>query len=892
MKIHFPEETLGALLKAGVKSPVFETDTYRGLDIDSKFIAPDDIATIKRIVRKDEFWSKIENRRIIHKIEALEKMDAEEGKGNGMVIHKLELLSEAIRRRIEKLPHKWVFRQNDKYDVLLPFFVSNVQYHPPENVRGGYIPAYVDVQMGGVARGGKDNEGISLQSDALPASAEQALSSMNIIVESEELIEEYEKDLALYKSYAPQTGEQFSGSGLASVVDGHWHTGSIHLERDGEPGRVVMDDEESRGSDTLFSNTKFWAKKHSERDEEEGEEAYPLPVHPILRVFDLRTHQYVDTHVSSLKPYRYDPTAASKLVLPPDHKELIDALTGGAIRHMDDIVRGKALGVIVLCTGLPGTGKCLGVGTPVLKCDGAVIPVETVRVGDRLMGPDGKARTVLSMTRGVGSLYKIVPIKGEPWVCNDAHVLTLVNTSTNAISDMSLDQWLKSPESSRMRNKLFSVGVDAFDGSIDALPIDPYFLGLWFGDGSKHVRGLSQGDALWEVAVSKPDKETLTACETTARAWGMRVRVSGESCPTYHLVGDTKDNDLIQVLRRLVGPESKIPTSYLRSSRANRLSFLAGLLDADAELTCNCYVIAQKREDWATAIWWLARSVGLCATRRKRVGRCRRSDGSVFEGEYWVVSISGNVDELPLRIMRKRAAPRRQRKTATRTGFEVVSIGTGDYYGFAIDGDGRFLLGDFTVTHNTLTAEVYSESAKRPLYSVQCSQLGTNEERLEKKLQEILDRATRWRAILLIDEADVYIHERENDIAQNAIVGVFLRLLEYFNGILFLTTNRETVIDDAIISRVTAHVRYGIPEKTDEKIRLWRILAEQYGVKGLSYEDCVKEFPRISGRSIRQLIRLARIMADRDKSKVTLSMIRWAAKFHDFSEDEKGEVSK
>lgn len=106
-------------------------------------------------------------------------------------------------------------------------------------------------------------------------------------------------------------------------------------------------------------------------------------------------------------------------------------------------------------------------------------------------------------------------------------------------------------------------------------------------------------------------------------------------------------------------------------------------------------------------------------------------------------------------------------------------------------------------TGKTLTAEVVSEFMKRPLYQVQCSQLGTTEETLEKKLSEVLDRAARWKAILLIDEADVYVRTRGEDIQQNAIVGVFLRVLEYYRGIMFMTSNREVVIDDAIKSRAT-----------------------------------------------------------------------------------------
>ena len=105
----------------------------------------------------------------------------------------------------------------------------------------------------------------------------------------------------------------------------------------------------------------------------------------------------------------------------------------------------------------------------------------------------------------------------------------------------------------------------------------------------------------------------------------------------------------------------------------------------------------------------------------------------------------------------------------------------------------------------TLTAEVYSEIIRRPLYRVHSGQLGLNVGAMEKALKDMLTRAQRWGAVMLIDEADVYIKRRDDDMTMNAVVGVFLRVLEYFNGLLFLTTNRVDDIDEAIISRCIAH---------------------------------------------------------------------------------------
>ncbi len=157
----------------------------------------------------------------------------------------------------------------------------------------------------------------------------------------------------------------------------------------------------------------------------------------------------------------------------------------------------------------------------------------------------------------------------------------------------------------------------------------------------------------------------------------------------------------------------------------------------------------------------------------------------------------------------------------------------------------------------TLTAEVYSEIIQRPLYRVHSGQLGLNVAAMETTLKEVLTRAQRWGAVMLIDEADVYIKRREDDMTMNAVVGVFLRVLEYFNGLLFLTTNRVDDIDEAIVSRCIAMIRFYPPGRED-RLRIWQVMTEQFGL-------CLEPelmaalpdlFPAASGRDIKGLAKL------------------------------------
>lgn len=144
-------------------------------------------------------------------------------------------------------------------------------------------------------------------------------------------------------------------------------------------------------------------------------------------------------------------------------------------------------------------------------------------------------------------------------------------------------------------------------------------------------------------------------------------------------------------------------------------------------------------------------------------------------------------------------------------------------------------------TGKTLTAEGIAELLKCPLYMVSAGELGTDPARLEHELQKILDIAHSWGAVLLLDEADVFLEKREvHDIHRNALVSIFLRLLEYFQGILFLTTNRVETFDDAFQSRIHVALRYG--ELTAKaKKAVWKMFLDKVGVMEVAEAEAEAE---------------------------------------------------
>lgn len=385
-----------------------------------------------------------------------------------------------------------------------------------------------------------------------------------------------------------------------------------------------------------------------------------------------------------------------QLIIPTGISELDHKIGGG--------LHAGQLGIWM---GGTGVGKCLKIGTQVLRYDGRLVPVESVVVGDELMGPDSRPRRVLSTVSGVDDLYRVIPTKGDSWVCTADHILTLVHTSRGLTIDVSLPEYLAKCKKFKHCYKQFSVGVE-FPRS-ESLPLDPYFLGVWFGDGTK-----SLGNAktpLPGVSITSMDPEIRQCIETIASQFNMSVRVENTSnkgkASTFYIIGKSWigeghkahggsgrwSNILLDLLRSIVGPGANIPQQYLTSSHADRAAFLAGFIDTDGSLQHNCYEITQKRRDYADVVCFVARSLGMRATCAQKF-----IDGVV----YWRCVLSGNVDVIPVRIARKRAMPRRQIKDARRTGIVVMPDGRGEYAGFTLDGDGRFLLSDFTVTHNSI----------------------------------------------------------------------------------------------------------------------------------------------------------------------------------------------
>ncbi len=357
--------------------------------------------------------------------------------------------------------------------------------------------------------------------------------------------------------------------------------------------------------------------------------------------------------------------------------------------------------LVQMATGL---GKCFAPGTEILMFDGTVKCVEDIKEGEQVMGVDSSPRTVVGLAHGTETMYRVTPVKGDPYVVNESHILSLKMTNFSGsltdslgrkfrsrdICNISIRDYLHCSKTFKHCAKGWRTGAEYPE---QPLPIPPYILGLWLGDGTASA-----------TSITTMEPEVVHEMHQYAVQNQMRVCVCDSSgagkATTYSFVGKGRQhgcNAFRNALNALGLFQNKhIPASYLINDRSQRMELLAGLLDTDGFLADeSVFEIVTCRELLGKQILSLARSLGFAAYCASKV---------VVGESYYRITISGDTSEIPVRVPRRQAKPRSQKKDVLVTGITVEPVGLGDYYGFELQGNDRlFLLADFTVVHNTVT---------------------------------------------------------------------------------------------------------------------------------------------------------------------------------------------
>jgi superfamily II DNA or RNA helicase len=317
----------------------------------------------------------------------------------------------------------------------------------------------------------------------------------------------------------------------------------------------------------------------------------------------------------------------------------------------------KRGGIINLpCAG----GKCLGRDTPVMMFNGSIKKVQDIKVGEFIMGDDSTPRTVLSTCTGREMMYKVIPLKGDPYIVNESHILSLKwssNQNTDIkkgdILDISVMDYIKLPKSYHGRGGPllgYRVPVEFPFKEVD---FDPYMIGYWLGNCTKGTKNTSSQDS------------KVLKCFATK----------------YNLLMN-----------------KHIPMLYKCNSREIRLHVLAGIIDSVGHYDGNGYDVSMEEELLIDDVVYLARSLGFA---------CYKTYNKTtydYKNERRIFIVGKGLEQIPTKVPKNKANPRKAIANALVSRIRIEQLNEDEYFGFEIDGNRRFLLGDFTVTHNTVIA--------------------------------------------------------------------------------------------------------------------------------------------------------------------------------------------
>ena len=429
-----------------------------------------------------------------------------------------------------------------------------------------------------------------------------------------------------------------------------------------------------------------------------------LPSAEVVDIVEKKLYEITqDSQTSDFKDspkMTYDTMEYIKEMKARGNSVLVGVDTG--FHELNKMTTGFGKGDLVIIAARPAMGKCLGLGTKVVMFDGTLKNVEDIEVGDQLMGDDSTPRNVLSLARGREKMFWVRQNKGIDYRVNESHILSLKRSRNEGrykhgdVLNISIKDYNKKSDKFHSNYKGYKVDIEFLEQHLE---VDPYFLGIWLGDGTSS-----------NVSIATQDKEIVEYLNSYAKELKLQVTKSHnnkEKCPMYSITKGERggyyknDNSLQTRLRKLNLLDNKhIPHKYIQNSKENRLKLLAGLLDSDGyyDKKFNVFEIIQKDKKLAKEIKYLADSLGFRVSFKTKIAKIKKIN---YECEVYRLRIVGDLDKIPTKIKRKQARTLQAKREVKHTGISIEYDKVDDYYGFTMDGNHLFLLEDMTVTHNT-----------------------------------------------------------------------------------------------------------------------------------------------------------------------------------------------
>lgn len=385
--------------------------------------------------------------------------------------------------------------------------------------------------------------------------------------------------------------------------------------------------------------------------------------------------------------------------------------------------------IVLFGYGFSGSGKCHGINTEIIMFDGSIKKVQDIIVGDYLMGDDSRSRKVLSLGRGRDIMYEVSNVKGEKYIVNSEHILSLKYTAKKILRDRPerhsyIVLWFNKEKicsntktfsySNKVKEEVYKEANNFFNNLIDDLYVDiplkkyllltkhyqdfllGYKVGITFQEKIVDIDPYMIGYFVGDVALSE-----ITKHESSV------IKYFKDNLEQISENDDSKEyecNIFLNALKKYNLLNNKhIPMDYKCNSRNNQLKLLAGILDADGSYDNKkkVYQFSQsiEHENIIDDVIYMCRSLGFgCYKNIKKTSLAYKGEKKI--GEAWIICISGKgIVEIP--CLKLKAHPRKQIQDVLVSRITVTELKEDDYYGFELDGNHHYLMSNFIVTHNT-----------------------------------------------------------------------------------------------------------------------------------------------------------------------------------------------
>lgn len=349
-------------------------------------------------------------------------------------------------------------------------------------------------------------------------------------------------------------------------------------------------------------------------------------------------------------------------------------------------------------------GPCVTPYTSILCENNEYKFAKDITLNDRVIGADGKLKKVLHLFKGSTEMYSITQSKGVTYTVTGDHTLYLYDTTHKKHVTIKAKEF--NALSKDRKRFLKGIKFDGAEGKDINLPVSPYYLGLYLGDGCKYDGRITvnktKDPEIFEAIYNIAETEGYLISQKLKNKY--RTDYKDEMYDMALSSGydvKTMKPALLSLFKKLGVQDKNIPSIYLKSSKKQRLELLAGIIDTDGYYSSkkNRYELHVKSPKLTDDIIDLCVSVGLDA-HYYHIVEDNKSSTVVSTTTYgYRIRITGDLTKVPCKIARKKAVTNGIKNKNRYSTITVTPVGIGDYNGFECE-DNLFILKDGTITHN------------------------------------------------------------------------------------------------------------------------------------------------------------------------------------------------